>query len=62
MTASNQIPFYEWNSLASFNHLIEINLMNILDLIYRYDQWDCLATPLCLYKEPGEKLTILHMI
>ena len=40
MTTSNQIPFYiKENSSSSFNHLIEINLMNILDLIYRYDQW-----------------------
>ena len=40
MTASNRIPFlYKGNSSSSFNHLIEINLMNILDLIYRYDQW-----------------------
>ena len=40
MTISNRIPFYikESNS-SSFNHLIEINLMNMLDLIYRYDQW-----------------------
>ena len=29
----------KWNSSSSFNHLIKINLMNILDLIHRYDQW-----------------------
>ena len=40
MTASNRTPFYERNSSSLFNHLIEINLMNILDLIYRSDQWD----------------------
>ena len=41
MTASNRISFYiKENISSSFNHLIEINLMNILDLIYRYDQWD----------------------
>ena len=40
MTVGNRIPFYiKENSSSSFNHLIEINLMNILDLIYRYDQW-----------------------
>ena len=39
MTASNQTSSYERNSSSSFNHLIEINLVNILDLIYRYDQW-----------------------
>ena len=39
MTASNRTPFYERNNSSSFNHLIEINLINILDLIYRYDQW-----------------------
>ena len=30
---------YKRNSSSSFNNLIEINLMNILDLIYHYDQW-----------------------
>ena len=39
MTASNRTPFYKRNNSSSFNHLIEINLINILDLIYRYDQW-----------------------
>ena len=31
--------FFKRNSSSSFKHLIEINLVNILDLIYRYDQW-----------------------
>ena len=39
MTANNQTPFYIKNSSSSFNHLIKINLTNILDLIYRYDKW-----------------------
>ena len=39
MTASNRTPFYKRNNSSSFNHLIEVNLMNILYLIYRYDQW-----------------------
>ena len=39
MTASNRTSFYERNNSSSFNHLIEINLINILDLIYHYDQW-----------------------
>ena len=40
MTVSNQIPFSNKKfNPSSFNHLIEVNQMNILDLIYRYDQW-----------------------
>ena len=39
MTASNQTPFYKRNSSSSFKHLIEVNLMNILYLIYHYNQW-----------------------
>ena len=30
---------YKRNSSSTFNHLIEINLMNMLDLIYHYNQW-----------------------
>ena len=40
MTASNRIPFYIKET--AHHHLtisIKINLMNILDLLYRYDQW-----------------------
>ena len=40
MTASNRITFYIKE--ITHHHLtisIKINLMNILDLIYRYDQW-----------------------
>ena len=39
MTASNRTPFYERNNSSAFNHLIEINQINILDLIYRCGQW-----------------------
>ena len=42
MTASNRISFYIKALETTHHHLtilIEINLMNILDLIYRYDQW-----------------------
>ena len=37
LTASNRIPFYIKEVVH--HHLIEINLMNILDLIYHYNQW-----------------------
>ena len=39
MIASNRTPFYKRNNSSSFIHLIEVNLMNILDLFYHYDQW-----------------------
>ena len=39
MITSNRTSFYIKKQLTSLNHLIKINLMNMLDLIYRYDQW-----------------------
>ena len=40
MTASNRIPFYIKETVHHHSTiLIKVNLMNILDLIYRYDQW-----------------------